>query len=207
MNLQTIANLTTLYNEPHRYYHNLNHVMECLGEFENYLKDNKNSRTFQYAVVESIWWHDAIYNPYSLLNEINSAKLYASESTSSLVEDIIKMTAKHTEDQTFEGKSGWMLTTAHVVLDLDLHSLGKDEKFWINGQNIRKEFHFIPDLVFYGNRIKFFQAMLARKRLFYTDYFFNKYEEKARHNMEDGISECFEIVKDLTANANIKDVF
>lgn len=191
MNLNTLAHLTILYNEPHRHYHNLNHIHQLLGEYEQYQKDT-NDDVYSENIIESIWWHDAIYNPYSSKNEFNSDRLYraTNEIYHANVSNAIMATAKHTFDQTDLGY------VEKLILDLDLSSLGHSyEEFAKNGDNIRKEYHFVPDTLFYEKRVEFLKAMLARKRIYYTDYFYNKYEEKARANITRAIDDALRAKK------------
>ncbi len=65
MKIQTLAALSTLYNESHRHYHNLNHIHTCLAEYEAYCKATKVKQSN--VITTAVWWHDAIYNPYSKL--------------------------------------------------------------------------------------------------------------------------------------------
>lgn len=202
MKLSTLANLTTLYNEPHRHYHNLNHVMTCLGELERYRKDTGGGKGM---VEEIIWWHDAIYNPFSSENEENSARLFLDSldpkerhwELNDAIAHIIRLTAKHTEDQDLSVLGENLSFSAGLALDIDLTSLAAPiMTFHKNSDDIRKEFHFVSGKVFAENRIKFLQVMLARKRLYYTDYFFNKYETIARDNMEEGIIRTESLLSD-----------
>lgn len=203
MNLQTLANLTTLYNEPHRHYHNLNHIMLCLGELEKYQSDTKNY-DYTEEIITAIWWHDAVYNPYSGENEFNSEKLfqssfdernnimYRSGKPVHVISTAIERTAHHTQDQDLIFLNFTYASTLYVtklLLDIDLAGLGSEPViFDKNSEDIRKEFHFISEKEFLTNRIKFFESMLARKRLYYIDYFYEKYESHARKNMERGIA-------------------
>jgi predicted metal-dependent HD superfamily phosphohydrolase len=192
MKLQTLAALSTLYGESHRHYHNLNHIHTCLAEYDTYCKEM--NVTPSSTVTTAIWWHDSIYNPYSKNNEWESATLFYDSlepterhwAMNDVIREIILMTAKHTEDQTF-AKLPDHEYEAKLMLDLDLSSLAAPENvFHKNSDDIRKEFHFIDDTTFLQGRRAFLLAMLRRKRIFYTDYFFEKYEEKARANLQHG---------------------
>jgi predicted metal-dependent HD superfamily phosphohydrolase len=196
MNLQTIANLTTLYTEPHRHYHTLNHIHECLAEYERYREATGDNQ--HHAVVEtSIWWHDAVYNPYSKQNEKKSAELFSHSldqkearwGHNDIIKEIILLTAEHTTDQTFWGWDEGYANAAKLVLDLDLHSLAAvGDKFHKNGDDIRKEFWFVDDAAFYKGRVGFLETLMKRSRLYYTEYFYNKYEATARYNITTSIA-------------------
>ena len=63
--------LISKYSENHRAYHNLSHVHALLGQAENF----KNRFVDYEAARLAVWFHDAIYEPQSQTNEIESARL------------------------------------------------------------------------------------------------------------------------------------
>ena len=64
--------LVRAYSEPHRHYHNLAHVHDCL----NYLATLRDLSARERQTLEhAIWWHDAIYEPSRSDNEERSADL------------------------------------------------------------------------------------------------------------------------------------
>ena len=59
------------YTEPHRCYHNVQHIVECLDLYRQV-----KALLCQPAWVElAIWFHDAVYDPQSNENEMRSALL------------------------------------------------------------------------------------------------------------------------------------
>ena len=183
--LETLVYLSILYNESHRHYHNINHIHACLGEYQVYCREAQVYSDED--VIEAIWWHDAIYNPYSVTNEWDSAILYknSTDNYKEVVFNAITDTARHTEDLKI------ITPMEKIVLDLDLSSLGyRWELFNQNSENIKKEYYFVDDVTFYVNRIKFLKTLLARKSIYYTPYFFNKFETKARENIEKAIHDA-----------------
>jgi predicted metal-dependent HD superfamily phosphohydrolase len=57
-------------------------------------------------------------------------------------------------------------------------------------QNIEKEFTTIyPTDIYLKGRIRFFESVLKRENIFFTDYFKDKYENQARQNIESKKSE------------------
>lgn len=194
MNLETMSQLSTLYTQPHRHYHNMNHINDSLVELENVPSDLLKIRQYHFhdrtLIEAAIWYHDAVYNPYSKRNEIESAALLPAisftskpgTSFSELVRDIILATAKHTITQ--DG----LPFAAQVMLDIDLAGFGKDWYVYSqNGDNIRKEYYNTQDTEFFQGRLKFLETINARESLYYTDYFRDKYHEKSKVNLAQDI--------------------
>lgn len=191
--IQEMSMLTTLYSQSHRYYHNINHVMDCLTELENF--PGSCLQGFSYGdrqvVEKAIWYHDAVYNPYSKENEVNSVKLldggYYNSNEKDRVINAILATAKHLETQT-HNSTGYDKTplyiTTQVMLDIDLSGFGKSwdicEK---HSENIRQEYYHTEDKEFYVGRLNFLNAINKRESLYYTDYFRNKYHEQSKRNI------------------------
>ena len=178
------AMLTTLLSQPHRYYHNIDHINFCLGELEKYDVSHRARRIVTYA----IWYHDAVYNPYSVENELQSEELfYRQHRTPTLfsfeefdaIGAAIRATAFHTTTQ-----SDIAATTA-LMLDIDLAGLGQSwETFDHHSEMIRMEYAHIDDETFIYNRIKFLGAMKARPSIYYTNGFQTKYEAIAQSNVD-----------------------
>lgn len=60
------------YKEPHRYYHNINHIKTMINNIEN--PEYKTQDEF-YKLVLAIIFHDIIYDPYECNNEEQSVEL------------------------------------------------------------------------------------------------------------------------------------
>lgn len=191
--VDTMAQLSILYAQNHRKYHNLNHIMMCLAACDDYY-DNREKGNFDYSkqdVVYMIWFHDAVYNPYAVhpSNEHQSASLWdmhcrssghvhSANSTADVYDGIIA-SAYHTYDQPS------LTISQQVFLDCDLHGLASDYSVFIaNGEDILEEYKHLPRTLLVENRHHFMKTLLKRKRLFYTDFFYKKYESRARHNIE-----------------------
>ncbi len=173
--------LVTLYSQKNRKYHNLQHVANCLGEFDlaRHLLENL------YAVEMAIWFHDALYDTnIENDNEERSARLAreilrelgASCDIRDRVSDLILATM-HRENP--------INIDAAIMMDIDLSGLGKlREEFDENTAKLREESDGVPDEVFRANMIAFFQEILLRPYIYFTEFFRERYEKQARVNLE-----------------------
>lgn len=203
ISLEEMSMLTTLYAQPHRHYHNINHINDCLTELEN-IPAKLITDTEREIVEVAIWYHDAVYNPYSRKNEINSAALYSQRSYRTAfgkaVYDAIIATGFHTITQTADRMiyidSGMPLTT-QVMLDIDLSGFGKPWNICKrHSENIYMEYPNTSTLEFYQGRIKFLETINARESLYYTDYFKEKYHKQSKENIDVEIKIAKEIIGD-----------
>jgi predicted metal-dependent HD superfamily phosphohydrolase len=176
--------LTAAYAEPHRHYHNQQHIAECLAEF-----DHARHLARQPTAVElALWFHDAVYNPRAGDNEEQSAALAEScmveaGTSRTLAESVGKlvMATKHHE----AGDD----PDAALMVDVDLSILGQGEgRFSEYEQQIRQEYEWVPASVFATKRAEILQRFLARQRIFNTEWFHDKYERQARLNLAVSIS-------------------
>jgi predicted metal-dependent HD superfamily phosphohydrolase len=70
------------------------------------------------------------------------------------------------------------------MVDIDLASLGRPaEVFDENTRLIRKEYPHVADADFARGRREMLGRFLARPRIYYTDFFRDRYEAKARANL------------------------
>lgn len=176
--------LIELYSEPHRRYHNLNHIKFCLKEFESV----KHLAEDPEAVETAIWFHDIIYKIGAQDNELKSAeftvkflkKVEVNQTFIKKVYDLIVLTDHRKTALTSDSK---------ILVDIDLATLGQSEKDFNEYRiNIRKEYIDTPFIVYGAKRAKLLQKFLDRPRIYQTKFFRGKYEEKARENLEKAIS-------------------
>ena len=177
--------LISLYEQPHRKYHGLNHIKECLMELEQVMA----YASYPEVIVMAIWFHDAIYYPREKDNEEKSAALATGimKSANALprvvknIREYVMATKGHTDI----GKKYYDID---LFVDIDLSILGKPEdRFDEYDEQIRDEYSFVPIEEYRKGRISLLQKFLARKRIYQTRPFYNKYESQARQNIERAI--------------------
>jgi predicted metal-dependent HD superfamily phosphohydrolase len=181
---QVLKQLTDLYSETHRAYHNLQHLHVVLAEFKQAQLLCVNPD----AVEMSIWFHDAIYDTHAKDNEEKSAALCAGIlRAASLMEDFndrvtaLILATKHTSSPSDPD--------AAVLVDADLSILGRPEpEFDQYERNIRAEYSWVSDEAFRTGRTAVLRSFLDRPRIFTTDHFHHLYEATARKNLSRSIA-------------------
>ncbi len=173
------------YSAPARAYHNLDHLLNMFTHLER-LPDSIKAELDDLAVLQfSIWLHDLIYDAKRKDNERKSAdeamkmlrQLGVEQERIERVETQIMLTQKHIA-----------LTTApfddRLLLDLDLSILATDDSTYkAYGQQVRKEYKMYPMFLYKRGRKAALRSFLERDRVFYTPYFYEWGEEKARENL------------------------
>jgi predicted metal-dependent HD superfamily phosphohydrolase len=206
VSLNEQAQLSALLAQPHRGYHNINHINDCIAESHGWWNgiDTSKVPTWSLRALTLIsWYHDSVYNPYAPAgrNEGDSEVLFSSIHYPKdcvgddlfyrydTVSHAISYTARHIED------IGDELTQLHdntningelikVFLDIDLTGFGK--AWWVTASHslgIRKEYPNTSDMDFIQGRLKFLTKFNERNSFYYTDYFKNKYHAKSKENV------------------------
>lgn len=175
--------LLAAYSEKHRHYHTARHIDHCLREF-----DSAQSLARDPAEVEiALWFHDAIYDPHSSKNEERSAD-WACE--------LLKRHAVSAErvsrvrDHIFATRHEAVANDAdsRLLVDIDLSILGVDEAAYQEFEvNVRKEYRWVPSLLFRRKRAEILESFLARPQIYTTEVFHDRYESHARRNLVQAI--------------------
>jgi predicted metal-dependent HD superfamily phosphohydrolase len=161
-----------MYSEPHRCYHNLVHIEDCLTEFDR----AKQLATDPAAVELAIWFHDAVHDPRAADNEERSAELakdwlsdvHASDALTDSVGRLVLATKNHDAS---------LHADAPLLVDVDLSILGKPpEQFWEYERQIREEYAWVEKRVFAAKRAEILRRFLACERICQTDSFFHGME-------------------------------
>ena len=165
------------YAEPHRHYHDKGHLAHCLEQL-----DMAAGVILQPDQVEmGIWFHDVINEPNVKTNEQQSA-------------DLFRQLADGVMDSGFiTAVADLILVTTHsrtpdapdhrFICDIDLASFGCPwECFEKDSVAVKAEFQG-PDEEYYRGKKAFLMALLARPRIFLTDFFNQRYESQARDNI------------------------
>lgn len=169
--------LRELLGAPHRRFHNLDHIRDCLrrvDEVAPLLADRD-------AVELALWFHDAVYEPGDPSNERRSAELFLALSVGAPPTLRRRVCAL-------------VLTTRHVATprgndrrfidDIDLVGFGAPwEEFLRQGALLREEFVAQADAEYRHGQVHFLRTLEQRPVFFATGYFRDRYERVAQDNL------------------------
>lgn len=174
-----------IYSVKKRHYHTLSHLENIFSEISA-LKEKIEDWN---GVVFAIVYHDAVYNVLKRDNEEKSA-VFAEErlkfinAPQQLIErckEHIRATKSHRESADPD---------TNIFTDADLSILGKDWETYLEYcKQVRKEYSFYPDMMYNPGRKNAMEHFLQMERIFKTDAFFEKYEARAKQNLQREIAE------------------
>lgn len=176
--------LVASYGEPHRRYHSVQHLTECLQTF-----DVVRLLAGRPAEVElALWFHDAIYDVKRGDNEERSADWAKRELASAAVPEeavarvhALVMVTRHTGMPNSADQQ--------LLVDIDLSILGApQERFAEYEQQIRDEYSFVPSWIFRRKRREILRSFIDRPRIYSTDHFHLLLEQRARENLRRAVS-------------------
>jgi predicted metal-dependent HD superfamily phosphohydrolase len=171
--------LLRAYREPHRRYHGVDHLRDCLEQLDAAPAAGEARDLAETA----LWFHDAVYVPGAADNEARSAE-WASralavagspETRAQQVARLIRLTdhARPADDP-----------VGALVCDVDLSILGRPPaEFAEYERRIRAEYESIPEPLYRMARASVLAGLLAREQLYRTDHFRARYEAAARRNL------------------------
>lgn len=173
------AQLIQKYAEPHRHYHTLQHLAECIARLEPALGLCRHPGEVEIA----LWFHDAIYDLQGSDNEMQSARWAvraladagvgadAAERVKNLVLATRHSALPATDDE-------------RLLVDIDLSILGAEPgRFEEYERQVRQEYCHVPAQLFREKRREILAQFLARPHIYGTPSLFNALEARARHNL------------------------
>lgn len=172
------------YSSKNRHYHTLQHLDNLLAQLSEIEHQIQNWDT----VLFSMYYHDIIYNSLKSNNE---------EKSTTLAEKRLKQISVSL-GQIESCKNQILATKTHInstdldtnyFTDADLSILGQDwENYLHYSQSVRKEYAIYPDFIYNPGRKKVLQHFLEMDSIFKTDFFYQKFEEQAKSNIQKEIA-------------------
>lgn len=185
-----LTELMAAWSEPHRHYHDLHHLHECLALWSRW----RGLCLRPGEVAFALWFHDAVYDTQSSpagSNELASAawaarslvRAGADSDTAQRVHDLV-MATQH--DAPTKGLSN---PDSDLLVDIDLAILGSPaERFERYDQDVRKEYAWVPAGRYQEGRAQVLQSFLDRPRLYRTEPAYALLEARARMNLAAALS-------------------
>lgn len=174
------AEIEKNYSGKGRYYHTLQHLDHLLNQLITVKSEIKDWN----VVLFTLYYHDIIYNSRKSDNEEKSAELAEERMKQiSVPAEVIELCKK----QILATKSHLTATDqdTNYFTDIDLSILGQDWNTYSDYyKNVRKEYAVYPDFLYNPGRKKVLQHFLAMDRIFKTDLLYDKFELRARQNMQ-----------------------
>lgn len=176
--------LIDAWSEPQRHYHTLQHLGECLANFETL----RHLPEHPAEVGLAIWFHDAVYDVTRHDNEALSAewakaeilKAGLSQDVADRVDGLIMATCHNAVPIGID---------AQVLVDIDLWILGAPPaRFEEYERQVREEYGHVPDALFRQGRLAILQQFLARPRLFSTGELRECFGRQAQLNLHRSVS-------------------
>jgi predicted metal-dependent HD superfamily phosphohydrolase len=176
---RVVGDLLRAYREPHRRYHDVDHLRDCLEQLDAAPASGEARELAETA----LWFHDAVYVPGAADNESLSAEWAARalaqagapEGRTKQVARLIRLTdhARPADDP-----------VAALVCDVDLSILGRSPaEFAEYERRIRAEYQRVPETLYRMGRASVLAGLLAREPVYRSDYFRTLYEAGARQNL------------------------
>ncbi len=171
--------LVGCYRQPHRHYHTLQHLAECIER----LQEAPALAEHPDEVEIALWFHDAVYEPGRKDNERQSASwaqraLQAAAVPAEACARVVAlvMATQHSAQPQTPDEA--------LLVDVDLAILGcAPGRFREYEQQVREEYRWVPDALFRSRRQTLLQGFLARPNLYSTRHFRDRYEAQARENL------------------------
>ena len=167
------------YSGKKRYYHTLEHLENIFIQLSEVKSQIENWN----AILFTLFYHDIIYSATKSDNEEKSAQLAEKRMKEISVPDNITALCK---EQILATKSHDISSNndTNYFTDADLSILGQPwEGYSRYYQNVRNEYFIYPDFVYNPGRKKVINHFLKMDRIFKTEFFHNKYEQKAKNNL------------------------
>ena len=173
--------LIARYGEPHRRYHAMAHIEDCLTQISASTDLTADQRDL---LETAIWFHDAIYDPTRTDNEAASADL-ARERLSAdgvdpafiaEVERLILLTVGHSVG---DGD-----TLGARLVSIDLSILGAaPARYDAYARAIREEYAHVPEPLYRAGRAAIMSRFLESPALYADPVWAGRYEAQARENI------------------------
>jgi predicted metal-dependent HD superfamily phosphohydrolase len=178
-NLKCWETIEKQYSAKNRFYHNLLHLENMIQQLAEIAENNDMDMD---SLLFAIYFHDIIYDVQKNDNEYNSSLYFEEMLINTHFNNIEKVKTLILKTKDHKGTTNY---DENILLDLDLLILGSAEEIYAKyANNIRKEYSIFSDADYKKGRKSVLEHFLALDKIYSTDYFYQKYESRARKNIE-----------------------
>lgn len=173
------------HREPHRHYHTLQHLAECMVWLVHAVYLAQRPAEVQLA----LWFHDAIYEVRASDNEARSADLAvatlrevgADDATCGRIRQLILATRHDAVPSDPD---------ARLLVDIDLAILGANAiRYAEYERQVREEYAWVPRWIFRRKRREILQGFLSRPAIYSNAFFAERLESAARRNLAQAVAD------------------
>jgi predicted metal-dependent HD superfamily phosphohydrolase len=190
--------LENAYATPPRAYHDMRHVHEVLRHYAAVAAGPGWAQPAE--VYLAVLYHDAVYRPGQRDNEARSAELAIEHIAhwlpdrgidASRVATLIELTARHGQLAAGDLATDPVSVDACHFLDCDMAILGAEPAvFDAYDRAIAAEYRGVmPAWLFKLNRRRFLKGLLARERIYLSEFFHARLDAQARINLRRAVTE------------------
>lgn len=192
------ASLEAAYATPVRAYHHIGHVEDVLRHYADVASGPGWAQPAE--IYLAVLYHDAIHHPGAADNEERSAQLAIAHVARFMpdagvdahrVAALIRLTSQHGRLLPDDLAADPYPDDAARFLDCDMAILGAERAvFDAYDRAIAAEYRgTVPAWLFKLNRRRFLKGLLARERIYLSDFFHERLESTARINLRRAITE------------------
>lgn len=184
-NRDTFDALMKAYSEKHRAYHTFDHISACLRHLDQVKPELSKPNEVELA----LWFHDAVYKPFSSSNEKDSAiwareffelNEFEDQETVDRVFDLIMVTEHPCETKNHDQR---------ILVDIDLSILGSSPTTYSEFEkNVRFEYKRVPNFIYRKKRKAILTKFLNSEPLYHHPYFYERLEDQSKINLANAIS-------------------
>lgn len=185
--LQEGQRLLRHWNRWPRAYHTTRHLKACLHHWQQLQQENPHALAHPPAAALALWFHDAVYWPWSHHNEQRSADwavrfLQSRHLPASTIDLVVShILATRHQHGALTGDAAW-------VVDIDLTILASPETTYLTFErHVRQEYWFVPAERYRRGRTAVLQSFMDRPSIYQTAWFSSRMESAARDNLQQAI--------------------
>lgn len=181
-----VNNVIQSYGANDRHYHNLEHLVHCIQELQDFKIRNNTEAINMEALFLAILGHDMVYRKEGndeLMSAHNSLEYLGHNETTQKVHEIIMATAHFDKNGKIEFSD-----EEKIMCSLDLAILAQPSFMYEEyTKNVRKEYAKFDELSYLNGRKKVVESFLEMPQI-YKSIFFSHYEEDAKQNLKNELS-------------------